>query len=305
MLLAFISLAALLCSGATGVTPDDLEAAFQTIQKIDPVKDIAQVKPLTTKVFTIAKQLASEPAPTEEGLEKSNHAKRMVWIKEVEQYAEYVISAAASQATAAQNVDLVSFLEFHSPKSKYLEPLYTRYLYSLHQTGQAAKIPTVAEKAVANFPENEDLLLVMADSSYERKQTAQALNYARRLTTVLGKHPCPEGYKPADWEKKKTASLGRGYWIAGVVLGAGNQYIEADQNLRKALPLIAGNNVMLESAYYYLGLSNYQLAKMTMNKAQMLEAIKFSDQAARMNGPMSVNASHNAQVMRNEAGRMR
>ncbi|MBI4902983.1 MAG: hypothetical protein HY820_05065 [Acidobacteria bacterium] len=305
MYLAILSLAAVLSAGTTGVTADDLDAAFKSIQKLNPQTDIAQVKAQATKLFTMAKQLASEPAPTEEGLEKSNHAKRMVWIKEVEQYTEYVVSAAATQAPQAAHIELVGMLELQNPKSKYLDALYTRYLYSLHQAGQGAKIPAIAEKAVANFPENEDLLLIMADHTFTRKQTAQALNYARRLTAVMSKHPCPEGYKPADWEKKRSAALGRGYWISGVIVGERNQYIEADQDLRRALPLIAGNSVMMESAYYYLGLSNYQLGKMTMNKAQVLEGAKFSDQAARLGGPLSVNASHNAQVMRTEASRMR
>jgi hypothetical protein len=44
---------------------------------------------------------------------------------------------------------------------------------------------------------------------------------------------------------------------------------------------------------------------MTMKKAQVLEAVKFSQQAAAIKGPLAQQAWHNAQVMKDEAGRMR
>ena len=37
--------------------------------------------------------------------------------------------------------------------------------YALHKTGAAAKIPAIAEKAVASFPENDDVLLALAESA--------------------------------------------------------------------------------------------------------------------------------------------
>jgi len=303
MNLAILSLAVLL-NASFIVTPDDLETAFQSLKQAETQKDVAQIKALATKVFTIAQQLEGEAAP-EGAVEKESWTKRMAWVNEVELHAEYVLSTTAFQTSPAETVELISMLEKYSPKSRYLDSSYGLYVVALHQTGAAAKIPGVAAKAIANFPDNEDLLLVMADAAYERKQSANALTYARRLVTVLTKHPKPEGMAAADWERKRSASLGRGYWMAGVLLGDRNQYYEADKNLRAALPLIKGNDSMSSSAYYYLSLANYQLGKMTMNKAQVLEAVRFSQQAASMPGPFAQNAAHNARVMQNEAIQMR
>jgi len=304
MNLVILSLAVLLNLSYSAVTPDDLETAFQGLKEAETSKDTAQIKSAAAKVFNIAHQLEGEAAP-EDAVQKENWTKRMAWVNEVELHAEYVLSTHALQTPPAETVALLSMLETHNPKSKYLDSSYASYLYALHQSGAAAKIPVVAEKAIAHFPENEDLLLVLADSAYSRKQSANALNYARRLVTVLNKHAKPEGYSAADWERKRSASLGRGYWMSGVLLGDRNQYYESDKNLRAALPLIKGNDSMTQTALYYLGLANYQLGKMTTNKAQVLEAVKFSQQAAAIPGPFSQNAAHNARVMQNEATLMR
>ena len=83
------------------------------------------------------------------------------------------------------------------------------------------------------------------------------------------------------------------------------QYFEGDKDLRSALPLVKGNEAMLGSTLFYLGLANYQLGKTLMKKSQVLEAVKFSEQAAAIKGPFAQQAWHNAHVMKTEAGKMR
>src|SRR6185369_9125065 len=162
---------------------------------------------------------------------------------------------------------LVSDLEQENPKSKYLDEIYGPYLVALNKTGASAKIPAIAEKALTNFPENEDLLLMMADNAVSRRQNDRALAYANRLVAALNRHTRPEGVPAAEWERKKSAALGRGYWISGMISGEQNQYAAADRNLRAALPLIQGAPSMAGPALFYLGVANYNIGKMTANKA--------------------------------------
>jgi hypothetical protein len=147
-------------------------------------------------------------------------------------------------------------------------------------------------------------LLLLADSALSRNQLPRALRYATQLTTVLSKRAKPEGISAADWEKKKKAGLGRGYWIAGVVQSGQNNYAASNQSLRAALPLIEGDANMLPIALFHLGVVNYQLGRMTANKAQVIEAAKFSERAAAMNSPVAMDAARNANVMRIEAHKM-
>jgi hypothetical protein len=58
-------------------------------------------------------------------------------------------------------------------------------------------------------------------------------------------------------------------------------------------------------ALFYLGMANYQLGKMTLNKALVVEAAKFSEQASLIDGAYAEQARHNALVMKAEAGKMR
>ena len=79
----------------------------------------------------------------------------------------------------------------------------------------------------------------------------------------------------------------------------------ADKNLRAALPLVQGNAPMAGPAFFYLGMANYELGKMTLNKAKVLEAARFSEQSMAIDSAYQEQARHNALVMKNEAAKMR
>src|SRR5664279_4088273 len=109
----------------------------------------------------------------------------------------------------------------------------------------------------------------------------------------------------ADWDRKKNGEVGYGYYTAGLISATKGVYVVADKNLRAALPLIQGQPAMLGPALFYLGMANYQLGKMTLNKARVLEAAKFSEQSMAIPGAYQDQARHNALVMKDEAARMR
>ncbi len=298
-----LAVAFLLFAGSRVAAADDLENAFQSLQQAETQKDAALVKRLAVEVYTLAAQVIKSGAPQGEE-EKESWTNRVTYVQGIAVRTEYALYRTAVQSPPATLIDLFTTLEQLNPKSKYLDAGYGSYLLALTQTGASAKVPGVAEKALANFPENEDLLLVVADSAFSRKQTDRALNYATRLITALNKHSKPEGLPAADWERKRKAALGRGYWMAGVIHGEKGVYASADKELRSALPLISGD-AMRGAALFYLGTTNYHLAKMTVDKARMLEAAKFSEEAAGIEGPYADQARHNALVSKTEAGRMR
>ena len=109
----------------------------------------------------------------------------------------------------------------------------------------------------------------------------------------------------ADWERRRDQELAYGYYVAGTLSAAKGLYVPADKNLRAALPLVQGQPAMLGPALFYLGMANYNLAKMTNNKAKMVEAAKFSEQSMAIPGPFQDQARHNSLVMKDEAARMR
>ena len=304
MKLSTLSLAVVLVAGPVLAVAQDMDTSFQSLKDAVAKEDVASVKKLAAEVCAMARQAAAETAPQGED-EKKAWAERQTYAHDVETYTEYALYAVAAKSPAATQVDLIATLEQQNPKSKYLDQAYGLYLVALQQTGAAAKVPTVAEKGLQNFPENEDLLMVMADHAMNQKQTDRALGFANRLVAAASKHSKPEGMAQADYDRKKSLALGRGYWIAGVIQGERNQYAVANKDLRAALPLIQGNAAMAAPALFYLGVSNYNLGKMTNNKALVLEGAKFSDQCAALPGPLAEQAWKNSAAMKADAAKMR
>lgn len=293
-----------LLAGLVRTVSDDLEDSFKRLKEAEANKDAALVKQFATETCAFARQQAAAPAP-ESDSDKAYWVKHLEYLRGIEAYTEYALYATALSATPAETVELLAALEAQNPSSKYLDSAYAHYLFALNKTGAGSKIPTIAENALKNFPDNEDLLLVLADAAMNRKQTDRASMYAERLLAVLSNHPKPEGVSAADWERKRVAAMGRARWIAGVAHSEKGQHYEADKDLRAALPLIKGNSAMTASALFYLGVANYQLAASMRDKARMLEAAKLSDQAAAIKGPLAQQAWRNAQAMRAEAQKLR
>lgn len=295
---------AIALASAAAVCAADLNETYEQLQQAVAKKDPVLVKKLAVEIQPLIKEELAQPAPQAED-EKQSWGTHQDWVKGVATYSEYALYATAVASPPAAAVDLIGTLEQNSPKSKYMDEAYGMYLTVLNKTGASGKIPAIAEKGLASFPENEDLLLVLADNAVSRRQNDRALNYANRLVAALGRHPKPEGIAAADWDRKRNAMLGRGYWISGIISGEANQYAAADRNLRAALPLIQGTDSMTGPALFYLGVANYNIGKMTNNKARMLEGAKFSDQSATIAGPLQDQAWRNAALIKKEAAAMR
>ena len=287
-----------------GQTAGDLEKSYASLKQAESSKDAAQVKKLAVETIALAKQAEKEPVATE-GDEAAAKKQQVEYLRSIELHCEYALVASALQSPPDVTIDLVTTLEGLNPKSRYLDEAYGPYMVALTKTGEAAKVPEVAAKALVNFPDNEDLLLVMADHSLGAKQMDRALAYANRLVNVLSHHPRPEGMPAAAWNQKCAESLAHGHWIAGVISGDKGKYVDADKHLRAALPMIKDNPAMNGAALFYLGVANFELGKMTLDKARVLEGEKFSEQAAAIPGALSQQAWKNAQIMKTEAGKMR
>jgi len=297
-------MALLLGAGSAVVAAGDLDSAYQSLQEAQAKKDPEAVKKLAAEVVALAREAEGEAAPTNAD-EQEAWKKRVAYAKDIETYSEYALFSTAVQAEPAITIDLLVTLEKQNPKSKYLEQGYGSYFVALAKTGAAAKVPQVAEAALPNFPDSPDLLVVLANAAITKQQNDKALTYANRLVASLGRRPKPEGVAAADWERQKGAWLGRGYWIAGMVSAEKNKFIDADRNLRAALPLIKGDQAMMGGALFQLGWANYQLGKMTADKTKVLQAVKFSEDASKIDGPFAHQAWLNAQNMKTEANKMR
>jgi hypothetical protein len=299
----FAATVAIALLAGPAVAAADLDGSLQSLKDAVAKKDLDSIKKLVAELRPLANEAVSAPEPKDAD-EKAAWKSRVDFAKSAQEYADYALYATALQSPGPMQLELFTQLEQESPKSKYLNEGYGQYLVALQQNGKAAKVIPTAEKGLTNFPDNEDLLLVLADAALA-KNPDRALTLANRLTAAYNKHSKPESMSAADWEKKKNAGMGRGYWIAGVVAGSKGQYLVCDKDLRAALPLIKGNDAMMGPGLFFLGMANYNLGKMTLSKAKVLEAAKFSEEASLIQSAYTEQARHNALVMKNEAGTMR
>lgn len=270
MRISALSVALVLIAGTSVAFADDLEDAVSALKQAESSKDPAKVKQLAATVHATAQKMETPPA---DNSDKEGFEARAAYAKEQDTYSEYALFALATQTRGqpAVALDLISTLEKQNPKSKYLDE-----------------------------PES---LEIQTENALSRKQNDRALGYANRLIAAGNRKP--EAGAGADWETRKNAALAQGYWTAGVIQADKGMLKDADRNLRAALPLIKGNNGMAGPALFYLGIVNFKIGQATLNKAKMLEAIKFSQDAAAIPGPQQEQASKNAYNIKIEADKMR
>ena len=270
MKLFALSVGLLLAVAPLAVRADDLDDALAALKAAEPSKDVAKIKQLSAAAHEVAKKWETATPPSD--ADKENYEARARYAQEVDTYSEYALYALAIQSDSKTGSELAATIEQQNPKSKYLE-----------------------------MP---DLLVLQADNALSRKQTDRALTYANRIIAD-GSRKAPEGVTEADWDRAKNAALGRGYWTAGVILAEQQKFKDADRDLRAALPLIKGESRMQGPALFYLGVANYNLSTMTNNKARMVEAAKFSEQSAAIQGPYQDQAYKNSLAMKAQADKMR
>ena len=274
----------------------DLSDSYKALKEAFEKKDYAQVKALSTETAKEARELAKEKQPTDAG-ELEAWKGRQAFAKDAEDYAEYALAVSATQAgDAAVTIDLTEALIAQDPKSEQIDIATPQYLAALSKQSPA-KANAAASKILVGRPDNEYALDAVARNW---GSPGPALAAANRLIGLMGRKKKPEGMSDADFQKTRNEMLGNAYMSAGIIQAGSNRYADADRNLKAALPLVGGASTSY--IYYYLGVANYQMGKLTTDKAKMATGLQYTEKAAGIGGPMQGQASSNAAIMKREMG---
>jgi hypothetical protein len=265
----------------------DLDSAYKELKtNVEGKKDADTIKKSALATSKLAKVALKTPADTDAEVQKS----RVEFAKQVDEYADYALSAAALAATDKKEmIETRDLLAEQSPNSKYLVGLNTAYVIALEATGNQKKLVPFAEKAIAKDPNNEALLGILVDSYYSRKAWPQAATYGAKLASV----------------SKRPAAAGRGNYLAGCAYAAQGKYGPADKTLRAALPSLKGEPGLYGQALFQLGVADYNLAKATHDRVLLKDAISYSEEAAKLNSPAAASAAQNAYNMKKELAAFR
>jgi hypothetical protein len=280
------------------VRADELEDSYAKLKETVAKKDADAVKADAAATNKLAQVLITAPQPSD-AAEVDNWKQRIEYGKEVAAYSEYALAYIATSVEAPKTIELVDALIAQNPKSKYLDLCTSSYLAALGKSGAAKQMDGMT-KIVAGRPDNEVALAALTEG-LANKSPDRALNYANKLVAVLKTKAKPEGVSEGDWEKTKAAGLATGYYVSGAIYGGKSDWLDCDRQLKAAMPLVH-DNTRLGIIYFYLGLANYQLAKVTLDRTKMQAALKYSQQSAAIAGPMKDQAYHNVLAIQNELG---
>ena len=301
MRIFFFTLTALISAGLFVNAQESFDDSLASLKGAVEKKDAAEVKDFAAKTWKAASKFTVAPAP---GTTQSELDKEQVnQAKEAQSYAEYALYSTALASEGDVRVDLFAALEELAPASKYLNDGYSYYFAALTQTGGTAKIPAIAEKAIKSLPNSPDVLEELMNLAAQKNQNEKAGAYAQRLITALGKRPKSDVIPDAEWAKKKNAMIGRAHMINGLVLVAQEKNFRADQELRTALAMVTDDQAKA-AVLFNLAMANYKLGSVGLNKQQILEAAKFSQQCAAITSQYQAQCSHNVSAMKTYAANM-
>lgn len=254
------------------IDPDDPEAALQCLKAVETKKDVALIKKWSATTSSNARKMVNTPKPAEADAVESWKTE-VDYAKQVDTYSEYALFSAALQARDPKVViDLAETLSQRNPKSEYTAKVQQAMFVAYQQSGANDKALALAEHTVATDQSNENMLLVVTDNYVQNKKDPEKIHaYSAKIVEVMASKPKPEGTSDGDWAAHKSQVTGAAWYMSGKQYSNDNRHAQADQDLKKALPLIdasPGLAALKPEVLFLLGLSDYNLAKTTPEMAQ-------------------------------------
>jgi tetratricopeptide (TPR) repeat protein len=277
----------------TAQDADPLPDLVTKLKALETVSNASGVLELTRQAAPICTERLAEPKPADEAAAKDWVA-RQDYARQVKTYLEYALMNQAGRATdPSQSLAVTEELEKMNPESQYLGQSRNATFNVLRQGGQMEKAVEIAEKQLQREA-NEEMLLVAADYSMKKNDSAKVLAYSSKLVETISVKPKPDGVSDADWQKRKSTLAGAGNWMTGVTLATENKFADADKSLREALPLLTDDQ-MKAAALFHLGVANFRLGETgkAANLPRIQDAYTFSKQCSAIKSPYAANCQKN------------
>lgn len=272
--------------------PECVEDAQQTLKAAELKKDPDLVLKWSGKTAELAQKVVTSPKPTDAD-EVENWKARVDYARQVNTYTEYSLYAMAlGTADPKKQVMLLEALQQRNPKSEYLAKAVDTLFVAYQKSGAADKAVALAQQTTATGTPSEDMLVVLTADAAKKKEGEKVHTYSAKLVEVMNSKPKPDGVADADWTKRKNTFLGLAYSMNGEQYFNEGKLAQADQELRKSLPLMEGNALKTE-VLFYLGLANYKMEKVQ-------EAYTFFKACAAVSSPFQATANKNLTAIRTQ-----
>ena len=271
--------------------PNDVHAAHQGLKAAEAKNDPALVIKWSGVTSEAARKAAAAAKPSDED-EVENWKARVDYAKQVDTYTEYSLYATALRTQdPAQKIALVEALRARNPESEYL-PKAVPLEFSAHrQAKNNEKALAVAEAAIEKGYPDEEMLVFVADHYMQsKKEPEKVISYSEKAVEIIESKPKPEGVAEADWTNRNNALSGLALFMAGSTQYGEKKVKEADQTLRKALPLVDANDQLKAAVLFYLGLANYDMRNRK-------DALSFNQACSKIKSPFQAKAIQNVRLI--------
>ena len=284
----------------------DAEMAYGGLQAAVAKNDPAMIIKWADVTAEAARKGAKTPKPADED-ELPRWEYKVKFSEQVQDRCEYeILSAALRLPDLNQKIQMIEAMGRIFPQSKYTSQLDELHFQCWRQLNNPDKAAEVAANCVAKGTAGEDMLLFLANATFDKKDYDKTVEYSTKLVDLLKTKPVPQGADPAAWENKKKVSMAAGYFLKGMVFAGQNKWNESDVVLREALPFMEGNEALLGPTYFQLGLANYRLGAAPPGKKPDLkrvqDALAFNQKAAAIKGNHQAQAVKNVSVIRTQYG---
>ncbi len=252
---------------AADADSEDLTAHMNLVRAAEAKNDYARVHKWTAPALALV-QKATATRPPE--LDDEDWKKRQEALKSYGDYLEYALFMAASRDATPQRLQYVEAFAKLFPQSERQKKLPGLYAVAYQLLNDVPKMMEYAQKAIAAQPDDETMLLLLAETDVgqaqanvrvRKKMSDEALELAQRLLKVLETKPKPEGVADADWTKFLNNFRGAAYSIIGRSMMLQDRTTPALKELETAAKLLEENPQALGPVLYFLGFGYAKLVK--------------------------------------------
>jgi tetratricopeptide (TPR) repeat protein len=269
--------------------PKNIEIANRSLKLAEMQQDAALIQNWAEINARVADSILSSPETGETGKKRLEIARSMVTYIENLAYSEVLRTEDPAQKLAR----IEKFLERYK-NSSYRTVLDDLYLEAANVSGGTQKALAAARKILEWDDRNVVALMVVAENYLRSgKEPGLLKESAEKILALVDRQPKPEGLTAPQWSKKKAVLVGRAHWMIGRASMQEDKYRDADNSLRAALPYLKGDNQMTSDALFYLAWANYQMRNFS-------DAMRFSTECTRIDGPYRAQAAKNLEVFRAE-----
>lgn len=261
---------------AADADSEDIAVLVNLVRASQGMGDFARIHKWTAAAAPLVqKALANRPPD----LDDDDWKRRQQTLKSYTEFLEYSLFDAATRDQSPEKLKYIDSFAQLFPQSERQKKMPAIYALAYGQANNVPKMMEYAEKAIATEPDNESMLLLVADSYVgQRIKLNEALDLARRLQKVMDAKTKPEGVNDVDWTRYLNTYQGGARSVVGRVLMLQEKTAPAIPELQAAAKMLEGNAPSLGPVLYFLGFAYAKLLRYNEARPVLSECVKLGGQ---------------------------